>query len=150
MKAVSLLGAVIAVTMAFASPHSALAADEWPLEPGNYVDMSMIKVDDGHGLDYANYLAAGWRKTQDFAKSQGWITDYQIWVNEYPREGEANIYLVTWFPKFADSAEEKKRDDAYKAFMQKSEAEMQAESGKRAEYRHLSGGMLFRSMKWKQ
>jgi len=148
MKTFGLLCAAAAATLAFAAPQTALAAGEWPVVPGDYVDVGMIKVDDGHALDYANFLADGWRKSQDFAKSQGWIDNYEIWVNQYPREGEANVYLITWFPKFADAAEEMKRNDAYMAYMKKTEAQMQAESGKRAEYRHQIGGMLFQVQKW--
>ena len=34
----------------------------------------MIKIADGGEMDYANYLADKWRKSQEFAKSKGWIT----------------------------------------------------------------------------
>ena len=145
MKKIALT-ALAAATFAFAAPAAAQSA--WPVDPGDYVEMGMIKVDDGHGLDYANYLADGWRKAQDFAKAQGWITDYQIWTNVNPRDGEADVYLVTWFPDFADAAEDLRRNDAYLAHMKKTETQLQAESGKRATYRKQMGSMLFRMQKW--
>jgi len=145
-----MLTAALALGLALgaAAPQAAMAASEWPLDPGDYVEISTIKIDDGHMLDYANHLAGDWRKSQDFSKAQGWITDYQIWMNEYPRAGEPDIYLVTWVPKFATPAEEMKRDEAYKAYMKTTEAAMQAASGKRDEYRHLSGSMLMKNLVW--
>lgn len=143
-----LLCAAASAALAFGVPTSASAQSEWPVDPGDYVELSMIKVDDGHALDYANYLSAGWRKAQDFAKQQGWITDYQIWVNQYGRDDEADVYLVTWFPTFADAKEDMRREKLYSDHMKQTAAQMQAASGKRAEYRHLSGSMLFRVQNW--
>jgi len=58
-----ILAALGAVCLGFAGPNLALAAGEWPLDSGNYVEVSMIKVDDGHALDYAtNSPASGARR----------------------------------------------------------------------------------------
>ena len=138
--------ALAAVSLAFATP--AMAADEWPVQPGDYVEISMISVDDGHDLEYINHLAGQWRKGQDYAKAQGWITSYEILSNEFPRAGEPDYYLITRFAKFADPAEEKKRDDAYRAYMQSTASQMQAASADRSRYRHLVGSMLLRSWSW--
>ncbi|WP_240504539.1 hypothetical protein [Tsuneonella mangrovi] len=143
------LAAIAGATLAFVAPQAANAQDAWPVEPGDYVEMSMIKVDDGHSLEYATYLADQYRKSQDFAKSQGWIDGYQIWVNQYPREGEPDVYLITWFPHFVDNDEGKARAKAYQDYMKMTVQDMQAGSAKRSEYRHAAGDMLFRVMKWK-
>lgn len=137
-----------AAALAFASPQSAAAASEWPLVPGDFVEMSSITVDDGHMLDYAKHLAGLWRDSQDYAKQQGWISNYQVWINEYPRAGEPDVYLVVWFPGFADPAEALKREEAYKAHMKMTTAQMQEASGQRAEYRKLAGSMLFKNYTW--
>jgi hypothetical protein len=139
------LAAAAALCLSLATP---VFAQEWPVDPSDFVEVSMIKVDDGHGLDYVNYLAGNWRKSQDYAKQQGWITDYEIWTNEYPRDGEADIWLVTYSPHLADAAEAKRRDEQYNAFMKQTVAEMQAASAGRAEYRHLAGTMLMRRQMW--
>ena len=136
------------ISLAFATP--ALADDPWPNEEGDYVAVSMISVEDGHDLEYMTHLAGQWRKGQDFAKAQGWITDYEILVNVDKRPGEPDYYLVTRFPRFADKAEMKKRDDAYFAHMQSTVAQMQAASGKRAEYRKVLGSQLLRALIWKK
>ena len=137
-----------AVALALAVPHAAVAQSAYPVDPADYVEMGMIKIDDGHDLEYANYLAQGWRKSQDYAKQQGWISDYQIWANNNARDGEADIYLVTWFPAFADAAEGLRRNKLFLEHMKSTEAQMQAESGKRATYRKQMGSMLFRQLKW--
>lgn len=139
---------VAAGILAFATPQFAQAQSAYPVERSGYATMGMIKIDDGHSLDYANFLASTFRKGQDYAKSQGWITDYQIWVNANARDGEGDIYLVTWFPEFSTVEEGKKRDKMYLAHMKSTEAQMEAESGKRANYRRQMGSMLFEVMKW--
>lgn len=135
-----------AASIAFAAP--AAAQSEWPVEPDGYVDVGMIEIQDGHSLEYANYLAANWRKQQDYAKSQGWITNYQIWQNSNKRPGEADLFLVTWFPKFADKEEGMRREKAFQEYMATNVAKMQAESGKRATYRKQLGSMLFDNLTW--
>lgn len=140
------IAAAAALTFGFAALPA--MAEDLPVEPGDYVEISSITVDDGHTLDYINHLAGQWRKGQDYAKAQGWISSYEILSNEYPRAGEPDFYLVTRFPRFADPAEGKKRDDMYNAYMQSTMAQAQAASADRAKYRHLSGSMLLRSWNW--
>jgi hypothetical protein len=130
--------------LAFAMPQAASAQSAWPIVSGDYVEVGMIKVDDGHALDYANFLAGQWRKSSDFSRAQGWITDYQIWYNTNPRSGEGDIYLVTWFPKMSTPAEDDAREAAYSKHMAMTEAQMQAGSAQRAEYRKNVGSMMFR------
>lgn len=137
-----------AIFVGFGTP--AMAASEYPFEPGQYVEVSGIIVDDGHDLDYAKHLAGMWRKGQDFAKAQGWISSYDILYNVNKRAGEPDVYLVTRFTTFADKAEELRRDEAYRAHMQQTDSQAQAAAGQRATYRKLAGSMLLRSMEWKK
>ena len=139
--------AAAAIVLGLAMPLTAMA-QEAPVKPADFVEVSMIRVDDGHGLEYANYLAGNWRKSQDHAVQQGWISSYEIWTNEYPRDGEADIWLVTRTPSLPDAAEAERRDRAYREYMRQTTAEMQASSGQRAEYRHLAGSMLMRRQVW--
>lgn len=135
-----------ALALACAAP---LAAQDYPVVPGDYVTVSMITVEDGHDLDYANHLAGMWRKGQDFAVKQGWINSYEIQTNENKRPGEPDYFLVTRFSKFADPAQEEAREKAYNSYMAMTAAQMQAASGERAKYRKVMGSMLLRSWKWK-
>lgn len=143
MKTMMLL---CALALSGASP---VLAQDYPLVGGDYINVSMISVDDGHDLEYANHLAGMWRKGQDYAVKQGWITGYEIQTNEFKRPGEADMYLVTRFSKFADPAQEEAREKAYNAYMNSTAAQMQTASGERAKYRKVMGGLLLRAWKWK-
>jgi hypothetical protein len=144
------LAAAAALALSLTVPVSVSAqADDWPVTSGDYVEVSMIKVDDGHGLEYVQYLAGNWRKSQDYAKQQGWISGYEIWTNEYAREDEPDIYLVTFTPQLPDAAEAERRDRQYRQFMAQTIAQQEAASAGRAEYRHLAGSMLLRRQNWK-
>lgn len=140
--------AAAALALLCTTPMAALA-QQYPIVSGDYVSVSSISVDDGHDLDYANHLAGMWRKGQDFAMKQGWITGYEILTNEYKRGGEPDFYLITRFAKFTDPAEEDKRENAYNAYMATTNTQLQAASGERAKYRHQMGSMLLRSWKWR-
>jgi hypothetical protein len=140
--------AMAAISITFASP--VLAQSEFPLVPGEYVEMSSITIEDGHNLDYANFLAGMWRKQQEFAKSKGWITDYEILSNVDKRAGEPDIYLVTKFTTMPDAAESAKRDDAFLKYMATSDSQMEKASGERATYRHVIGSMLLQKLDWKK
>lgn len=142
------LGLIALGAAAWAVAAPATAQSEWPVEPGDFVEVSMIDIEDGHSLEYAQHLAGDWRKSSDYAKSQGWTTNYQIWTNEFPRDGEAEIWLVTWFPMMTDKAESLRREKMFNDHMATTAAKQQAASGKRATYRKLAGSMLMRNMTW--
>lgn len=142
--------AIAAASLCLAISLPVHAEDAYPVKPGDYVEVGMITVDDGHDLEYINWLAGQWRKRQDYAKAQGWITGYEILTNEYRRPGEPDIYLVTRFANWPSDAESDKRGDAMRAYMAQTEAQMQASSAQRATYRHQIGSMLLRSWNWKK
>ncbi|MEO7248429.1 MAG: hypothetical protein ABIW31_08235 [Novosphingobium sp.] len=142
--------ALVAAPLCLAFSIPAHAEDSYPVKPGDYVEIGMITVDDGHDLDYMNWLAGQWRKRQDYSKAQGWITGYEILTNEYKRAGEPDLYLVTRYSTWASDAESDRRGDAMRAYMAQTDAQMQASSAQRATYRHQVGSMLLRSMVWKK
>ncbi len=142
--------AMIATAMLISAPMvlpTAAAAQESPLVAGDYAEVAGIFVKDGGSLKYAMHLAGDWKKNQDFAKSQGWITDYKIYINENPRDGEPNVYLMTTFASLPDAAEGERREKAYAAWAKTTNAQREAASGNRAEYRTLKGSMLLREYK---
>ena len=69
-------------------------AQEWPMTGGDFWEVNAIDVADGAGLKYSKWLASEWRKNLEFAKSKGWIKDYKVLANNYPRKGEADLYLI--------------------------------------------------------
>lgn len=138
----------------FASPFaiamsSPAAAQNSPFTPGDYEEVGMIDISDGGGLEYANFLATTWKKNQEYAKSKGWITGYQVLANVNPRPGEPDLYLVTSFTSLPDAAEDEKRNQAYRDFMKQSDAEAEAASGDRSKFRTVMGSFLLRQLKFK-
>lgn len=121
-------------------------AQNYPADPGSYVEVSMIDVLDGGDFDYMTYLANEWRKNQEFAKSKGWITDYAVFANINARPGEPDLYLSTTFPSMPDAAEQLRRANAWRDFMKKSDAQMTAESGNRTKFRTVMGSMLMQQL----
>jgi len=139
---------VAALSLAI-TPLAAARADEFPLVMGNFVRVDSISVDDGHDLEYAKHLAGLWRKGQDFAVKQGWISSYEILENTAKRAGEPDLYLVTTFAHIPDEAEAEKREKAYQDYMQTTMASQEAAAGERAKYRHASGSMMLRELKFR-
>lgn len=143
-----MFAAMLAAPFAIALSAPA-AAQNYPFTPGDYEEVAMIEVSDGGGLAYANYLATTWKKNQEFAKSKGWITGYQVLSNINNRPGEPDLYLVVSFSSMPDAAEDERRTQAYRDFMKQSDAEADAASGDRAKFRTVLGSFLLRQLKFK-
>ena len=65
-----MLGGFAAATLAWSMPA---VSQELPLVGGDYWDVTSVKIDDGHFGDYADFLAGQFRRTNEYAKSKGWI-----------------------------------------------------------------------------
>ena len=140
--------AAASLTLAFATPAFAQTSD--PFVGGDYVEVSSVTIDDGHYLDYANFLAATWRAQQDFGKAQGWITGYEVLGNANKRPGEPDLILVTRFKNFADGAEGDRRNKMFLDHMKATDVQMEAASGDRAKYRHVIGSQLWQVMAFRK
>jgi hypothetical protein len=151
MRVAVLKGLAISMLCAAATafPSSATASD-WPLVPGDFYEMTGIKLKDGGGLAYANFLASEWKADQEFAKSKGWIKNYLVLSNPYPRNGEPDLYLIVISERLAAGTETDKRDDEYMAWKKKTQAQMQKESGNRLEIREVSGSSLLQELKFRK
>ncbi len=140
--------ALMAASLALAWSVPGMAQDD-PFVPGEYVAVSSISVDDGHDLEYANFLASQWRGRQEYAKKQGWISSYEVLGNVFNRAGEPDLILVVRYKSLPDAAEQMRRDAAMRTFNQQTDAQMAAASGSRAKYRHQMGTQLWQEMKFK-
>lgn len=138
--------AAAAAAFAFAAPA---AAQESSYEPGLYWDIGMIDVEDGKGEAYADWLASEWKRNQEFAKSKRWIRDYFVLGNQYPREGEPDLYLVTVTDRLPDAAEDRKRQREYESWAKKNVRQLDVEQGARGSMRKVLGAMLLREYKLK-
>ena len=135
---------LVATPMALSAPVS---AQDFPLIAGDYSEVGGIYVKDGGTYKYAKFIAEDWVKNQEFAKSQGWITDYKIYINVNRRDGEPNVYLMSSFPNLPNAAEDERRNKAYRDFAKKSSKQLSSESGNRAEYRTIKSSLLLREYK---
>ncbi len=141
--------AVMAASLALACA-TPVAAQSNPFTDGEFLEVSSISIEDGHYLDYANYLADQWRKRQEYAKSQGWISGYEVLANVNKRAGEPDLILVVRFRSVADGAESERRGNAMRAHMRETDAQMNAASGERAKFRHVLGSTLWQVLNFKQ
>lgn len=98
----------IVISLLTLSSFSAMAEDR-AFKSGDYWDVSEIEIMDGQWVNYTQHLAEGWRSSQEFAKSKGWIKDYKVLVNVHARDGEADLYLITVFDNWVSPDEEDKR-----------------------------------------
>ncbi len=148
MKMTNILKSTVVVlagplALALASPAS---AQEWPLAPGDYSEITGIDIADGGDLEYAKFVATQWVANQKHAISQGWIKSYNIYYNVHRRHGEPSMYLSVTFAKLADAAEQEKREKAYLDYMKRSQAQLETESGNRAKFRTVLGTMLLQEV----
>ena len=142
------LAAIAAVSLAFASP--ALAQSNDPFIGGDYMTVTGVSIDDGHYLDYANFLSGFYKAQEDFAVKQGWQTSYEILSNVNARKGEPVLYLVRRFKSMPAGDEGDRRSAMIRAHVKMDEAQMQAASGDRAKFRHVDSEMLLQEMKWRK
>jgi hypothetical protein len=142
------LAALGAATLAFAFPQIALAQDD-PFTGGDYVQVTGVTVDDGHYLDYASFLAGYYKTQEEFAVKQGWQTGWELLANVHKRTGEPDLYLVRRYRDIPDGAEGEKRAAKIRAEVKMSDAQMEAQSGDRAKFRHIMSTQLLQVLKFK-
>jgi hypothetical protein len=122
------------------------AEDERVYKNGDYWEVSAIEIVDGQWLNYGKHLSGQWRASMEFSKSKGWISDYKMLVNQYPRDGEPDMYLITIFDEMATKAQEDERYKAYMKWSKSTIAKMEEGSGKRVVMRRLSSDSLLREV----
>lgn len=141
--------AVLAASLSLAFATPALAQSD-PMVGGDLVEVSAISIDDGHYLDYANHLAGMWRANQEYAKSQGWITGYEVLANVNKRAGEPDLILVVRFKSIPDAAEGERRNKMYRDHVKLTDAQMEAASGDRAKFRKVLGSQLWQVLSFRK
>ena len=143
-----MFGALGAATIMLAALPA--AAQDFPVKGGDYWQVAEVTIDDGHFGDYADHLAGAYRKTEDFAKSKGWIKNYYILSNVNKRANEPDLYLVTITDHLTTTAEDEARSKELDAYLQSSARQQDSQSGARAKFRHLGGTMLLQEMVYRK
>src|SRR5690348_15717774 len=139
-----MLGAFGAATLILTSVPA--VAQDLPLVGGDYWDVTSVKIDDGHFGDYADFLAGQFRKTNEYAKSKGWIKAYYVFSNVNNRSDEPDLYLVTVSDHVATPAEQIARTKEINAHNASTDRKEISASGQRATYRHITADMLLQQL----
>lgn len=139
---------MIAAALAVVPPSSmpTASAQDSSYTPGSYWEVSMLSIEPGQEENYADYLAANWKRSQEFAKRKGWIEDYHVLANSNPRDGEPDLYLLVRFNEMTTRAQERTREREYNDFMKTTTRDSVAASGERVKMRTQMGSMLLREL----
>lgn len=140
------LMSVLALGALAATMSAASYAEKWPLVGGDYWEVTGIDIKDGGSLKYAEFIAGEWKQNLEFSKSKGWIKGYKIFANVYARAGEPDLYLVQIRDSVTSATENEKRNDEFQEWKKKTIAQMEAESGNRAEYREVMSDSLLQEL----
>jgi hypothetical protein len=141
--------ALAAITLAVAAPLPVLAQND-PFMGGDYVSVTAISIDDGHYLDYANFLSGYYKAQEEYAVKQGWQTSWEILSNVHPRKDEPDLYLLRRFKNIPDGVEGERRAQMIRDNVKMSDAQMEAASGERAKFRHVDSTMLLQELRYKK
>jgi len=133
----------VATGLAFATP---LAAQENAYTPGGYMTVQGIMIEDGQFENYMDYIAATYRRSQDFARRQGWITSYRIFSNVNRRAGEPDLYLLTETAKMATPQEDLERERQLNTYMAQTTRQATEQSGRRVTMRELGSNVLLQEL----
>lgn len=140
----------LALCMGALSMTSNALAQEWPLVTGDYWTVTGIEIKDGGDLKYANWLASEWKKNAEFAVSKGWLKGYKLFGNVHGRKGEPDLYLVRIFESMPSGPEGEERYKEYMEWQSKTEEQMEAESGNRAEYREVMSTVMLSELMFRE
>lgn len=116
------------------------------VKPGGLWTAARIDVEDGQYERYMDYLTSEWIPNQEFAKSQGWISDFHVLDSTNPRDGEPDIILITRFADFPSVAEMERRNKIVSERMKADDHAQDAASGQRMKMRRLMGSVLYREV----
>ena len=121
-------------------------AQQSAMKSGQLWNAARIDVEDGQMENYLDFIAKTWVPNQEFAKSQGWISDYYVLNNVNARDGEPELILITRFADIPSVAEQDRRNKIMNDRMQQDDHSAEAASGMRTKMRRLAGSVLYREL----
>ena len=125
---------------------TAASAQESAYTPGGYWNVQAIHIEDGQFENYIDYVAGTYRRSQDFARSSGWISGYDVLVNVNARQGEPDLYLITRMPRLSTPQEDVERERRINEHMSQTTREAEQGSGQRVTMRRLGSNMLLQEL----
>lgn len=135
-----------AMALAIAATSAPALSQQSSVKPGGLWTAARIDVSDGKYESYMDYLVRTWIPNQEFAKSQGWISDYHVLDSTNPRDGEPNVILITRFADFPSVPEMERRNKIMNDRMKADDHAQDAASGQRGTMRRLMGSVLYREV----
>ena len=148
MKKLIVAAALAALPLSFALQTPAYAQAS-SYTPGSFWDVTGIKFKEGGGEKYLDWLATNWKRQQEFAKSKGWIEDYMVVANAYPRNGEPDLWLMIKYKAVPDAAEQVRRNAAFEQFLKMDPHQADVASGERGAIRTVQEMMMLQELKLK-
>lgn len=115
----------------------ALAQDTSRYTPQRVWYVTGIDVLDGQFENYMNWLATEWKQFRTIAAKEGIESGYHVLINNSPREGEPDLYLVTINKDFVKIAEGLAFEKKVNAAMKKDRKQFETESAGRAPMRKV-------------
>lgn len=106
-----------------------------------------IDVLDGQFENYMSWLATEWTQFRALAAKEGIESGYHVLVNNTPREGEPDLYLVTINKDFVPIAKGLAYEKKLNAAMQKDRKQFDTESAARGPMRKILSTMELTEMR---
>lgn len=131
--------AITAILMlsTLAAPATAQQSNADIYTPQRVWYVTGIDVLDGQFENYMGWLATEWKQFRTIAAKEGIETGYHVLVNNAPREGEPDLYLVTINKDFVPIAQGLAYEKKLNAAMQKDRKQFDTESGARGPMRKV-------------
>ena len=120
---------IACVALAITAPA---VAQRTSVMPGNFVDVTDIKITPGHFEEYMDFVKARRLPEWNWMKSKGYIKGWHIYQNTYPRAGEPDLFILTEYDNMPAPAEMQRREEEYVAYRKMDEHQMDADVGTRA------------------
>jgi hypothetical protein len=138
-----MMAALFASSIALSLPA---AAQESVYTPGNYWNVQGIYIEDGQFENYMDYVAGNYRRSQEFARRNGWITSYTILLNVNRRQDEPHLYLIQEASRLPTQQEELERERRLNEHMNQTTRAATEGSGQRVTMRRLGSNMLLQEL----
>jgi hypothetical protein len=122
------------------------AAQEPSYTPGGYWTVTGIYLEDGQFENYLDYLAGTYRRSQDFARQNGWISGYRILQNVNRRQDEPHLYLIVEMNRLATPQEEVERERRMNEHLSQTTRQATEQSGRRVTMRRLGSNLLLQEL----
>ena len=143
------LGTAFVATVFMGGTGTTVVAQESRYDFGNIWYVSGIDVLDGQFENYTAWLAEEWLKFRKLNATHGNEVGYHVLLNNSPRDGEPDLYLVTINKDFLTIAQNLALEQKVNEAMAKDRRKFETESAARAPMRKVLSTMELTELKLK-